>query len=195
MQQRRQTIAQILFVLAALGFAVSMELITVHVAANTDASTDSFCNINAAVSCDIVARSTYSVLLGLPVAVWGTFWYSFSLMLLCWASLIRPTRHWLSATLVIATTFSEVFSLTLAAISLFWIKSLCIMCAASWVINIAMNALSIASFKCSGEKLLPAFLSDLKCIVRQRRTTSLLALATCATLALLWLNYPRYWSF
>ena len=49
--------------------------------AHAHAGSASFCSINDYVNCDRVATSRYSVVLGLPVAVWGVLGYGLALLL------------------------------------------------------------------------------------------------------------------
>ena len=59
----------LLFSLAGLLLSVLLERI--HINLHTDPNFHSFCAIDRTMNCDIVARSQYAVLFGVPVAAWG----------------------------------------------------------------------------------------------------------------------------
>ena len=58
-------------VLAALGLALSLALELLHVRAYLQPSASSFCAVGERLDCTSVALSRYSVLLGVPVPLWG----------------------------------------------------------------------------------------------------------------------------
>lgn len=192
-ERRRTVLFGALAALTLVGLVDAWKLVGVHQAANLDAAADSFCNLSAAVSCDVVARSSWSVLMGLPVAVWGVFWYGLFSAGLVWAVWSRR----LTGVLFVASSFSEVFSLTLAFISLFVIESLCILCAVSWVVNLASNVLLWKLVKGRGRGsargLIEALVGDVRYLWRHRYSTAAIALSAIGVLVELWAFYPRYW--
>ena len=48
--------------------------------------------IDRKVNCDIVARSPYAVLFGVPVAAWGIFGYALAAVVVLWAARSRLRR-------------------------------------------------------------------------------------------------------
>ena len=62
-------------VLVTVGLGLSIELTRIHHRVHTDPEFASICNISDAINCENVARSPYSVVLGLPVSVWGILAY------------------------------------------------------------------------------------------------------------------------
>lgn len=114
--------------LAFIGLLTSIYLSISHYRVYTDIVYESFCAISRAVNCDTVSQSPYSIMLGVPVPVWGVMGYSFFLALLLFAknALIEEKRIW-SCLIVISGVFS-LCSITLAMISIFVIHSYCIMC-------------------------------------------------------------------
>ncbi len=61
--------------LVLLGLADTLYLAVSHYRNYTDIAYSSFCAISRAINCDTVSQSPWSILLGLPVAVWGFFGY------------------------------------------------------------------------------------------------------------------------
>ena len=58
-------------VLALLGLAVSIVLEQVHVKTYLAPGADSFCSVGQTFDCNQVALSRFSVLLGVPMPIWG----------------------------------------------------------------------------------------------------------------------------
>ena len=72
----------ILFLLAFLGFVVSIELCYIYFNANfVPNSGSSFCSINDMIDCDAVAKTAFSSFLGIPNAVYGIGFYLFVMFL------------------------------------------------------------------------------------------------------------------
>ena len=73
----------IISVLVLVGVIVTIDLAYIYYQANFNQyALPSFCSVNELVDCDGVARTTESQFLGVPLAYWGLFLYSFIIMLL-----------------------------------------------------------------------------------------------------------------
>ena len=68
--------------LSAAGLVVSLVLVRLHSQAH--AGIASFCAISETMNCDKVAMSPFSVVLRLPVAVWGAIGYGLAFTLSAW---------------------------------------------------------------------------------------------------------------
>jgi uncharacterized membrane protein len=73
-------------ILAFGGLSASIYLSINHYRNYTDIGYKSFCAISRAINCDTVSQSTYSIFLGVPVAVWGVIGHIFFLLFLPFAS-------------------------------------------------------------------------------------------------------------
>ena len=63
-------------ILGLLGFVVSLKLAFIYFDANLGGGgTGHFCSLNSIVDCNGVAQSSYSVFLGIPLAIWGMLFY------------------------------------------------------------------------------------------------------------------------
>ena len=72
-----------IIILVVIGFVLSIELAKIYYSANFDQyALPSFCSISDFVDCDGVAKTTESQFLGVPLAYWGIFLYSFILLLM-----------------------------------------------------------------------------------------------------------------
>ena len=121
---KTSTYSTIVIVLAFLGLADAAYLSDM---AFTGASLT--CNIAGLDGCNIVAKSTYSKVFGLPLALYGVIFYTGFLSVFL-SGLIRPHhRQFLFSAVVglIGTIFSTYF----LYVQLFLIKALCIYCIGS----------------------------------------------------------------
>jgi protein-disulfide isomerase/uncharacterized membrane protein len=121
--------------LALLGLLNSFHLTYTHYKNYTDLSFSSFCAISQTVNCDTVAQSPWSILWGLPVAIWGVFAYAAFLLLLIPLRLPQQSRFsgWILP-FALALLYS-CYSVYLGLLSAFKIHSWCILCFASYTIN------------------------------------------------------------
>jgi uncharacterized membrane protein/protein-disulfide isomerase len=121
--------------LAVAGLANAAYLSISHYRVYTDIGYRSFCAISRTINCDTVSQSPYSILVGLPVPVWGIIGYLFVLLLLALARHkdAANKRIW-SLMFLVALAFS-IYSVILALISTFIIHSYCIMCIVSYAIS------------------------------------------------------------
>lgn len=71
-----------ILILAAIGIAASAYLALSHYRNYTDIGYSSFCAISKSINCDTVSQSPWSILLGLPVALWGVLGYTIFFFLL-----------------------------------------------------------------------------------------------------------------
>jgi len=137
-------------ILALVGLGLSIELANVYYHANFDKTAlFSFCSINDYVDCDGVARTRYSQFAGIPLAWWGIFLYLFIMFLsitnkINWKGIFAPLKvfknplKYISALGVISFTISMV----LAGISLFKIEKICILCIATYFLDLIISIAS-----------------------------------------------------
>jgi len=107
--------------------------------------------------CNIVQSSSYAVLFGVPIAVWGLLDYLAILAL--WAGqrfLSGKTASWSSFALILLAVFGTLFSIYLTSLELFAIKAICLWCLSSAVIT---TLLMILATKNIPDKVLPVHLA------------------------------------
>jgi len=102
-------------------------------------STTNFCDFSQKFSCDIVNRSEYSTMAGIPVAAIGVAGYAALFVL---ATFLKsrpetPTR------LLVASLAGLVFALYLTYIEAYQLTTWCILCVASLVLIILISTLSL----------------------------------------------------
>ena len=183
------------FFLAAAGIANAVYLSISHYRVYNDIDYQSFCAISKALNCDTVSQSPFSILLGLPVPVWGIIGYIFfmSLVLLAWRKDAQPRRIWTILQLV-STGFS-LYSIVLAFISSYYIHSYCIMCIVSYAINLLLlfyTWLIRKRFRIAS--LWNALSEDIRWMVDRRTVT--VAVFSMFLIGTVWVLsvYPAYWK-
>jgi uncharacterized membrane protein len=158
--------------LSLVGLLVSIALELVHYRAYSAPSAASFCSIGERLDCASVALSRHSVLLNVPLALWGVVGF-----LTIGAAALLGSRWLLPLACVAAAG-----SLALLAVELLDVGAVCLLCEAVHVVSFAL--------------LYVAFMIER----RERATlatfaaTWLLLVPAAATLVVLGLALPRYWG-
>lgn len=132
----------ILFLLAFLGLAVSVELTYIYFKANfLPGAGPSFCTLNEYIDCDAVARTTYSTFLGVPQSIWGMCFYSFIMFLSIFPfNKFKFFENFKNPESYIFTlsSFSVLFSINLWLILSFLIHKVCLLCYVLYFVNIML---------------------------------------------------------
>ena len=115
----------------ALDSAISLER-------HFSASRSSYCDLGANFNCDLVNRTTYSTIFGIPVAATGLLGY---LALLTLATLYQKKAE-TPAMLVIASLAGLGFSLYLTYVEAFVLATWCVLCVCSLIVIFAIAMLS-----------------------------------------------------
>jgi uncharacterized membrane protein len=137
--------------LATLGALSMGYLLTLHYG-NAGSS---LCHFSDKISCDIVNKSIYSEIMGIPVSGLGLL-YFLAVIALAHVKTTLPQRQIIAA----FTLFSLVFGLYLSAIEFTVIKSVCLFCEFSKVLMLGMLASVLLQMKQSGERLEPLWHLD-----------------------------------
>ncbi len=181
--------------LAAVGLVLAGVLAFEHAQAHAGAT--SFCAINDFVNCDRVATSGYSVVLGLPVAVWGGFAYGLALLLsIAGLRSRRPHATWPAGLLFVLGAAATVAALALALVSELAIGALCLLCAGSWMVSGALFAAAWRASRPDG--VAAALRADLGLLRRRLPRTVAVVAAGAACVALIAAAYRAggrpYWD-
>jgi vitamin-K-epoxide reductase (warfarin-sensitive) len=131
MNRTRQSILTAISLMCVAGIAVSAVSLYHHYGTGS-----SFCSFGENFNCDMVNRSIYSVLFGIPVAVIGVLGYA-ALFLL--ARLRRRTTP-----LVAVSLLGLGFAVYLTYIEAFVLAVWCILCLTSLTIILTITCLSLA---------------------------------------------------
>lgn len=135
-----------IFIFTLLGLGLSAYLCKIYYDANFNPyALASFCSVSEFVDCDGVARTTYSQFFGIPLCLWGVFFYLFVMAILFSDKLAKFKLF----------RFMEVFknpqsyifflallafciSMGLAGISLFEIHKICVLCITTYLVDLAL---------------------------------------------------------
>lgn len=123
------------FTLAVSGLIDSAYLAISHYRVYTDIGYRSFCSISKSLNCDTVSQSPYSILLELPVPIWGVIGYLFFIGVLFFACTRDSQKIRIWAVLFALSLIFSIYSVVLAFISAFYIHSYCFMCVVIYGIN------------------------------------------------------------
>ncbi|GEJ57747.1 vitamin K epoxide reductase/DsbA family protein [Anaeromyxobacter diazotrophicus] len=135
--------------LAAAGLALALLLARVHAQAVAGAA-PSFCSLGETVNCDRVALSPYSVVLGVPIALWGAFAYAVMLLLALAGLRRRGPSSWPAGLSLLLAGAAAALTVPLAFASAFLLRSLCLLCAATWAIDWALFATALRGARAAG---------------------------------------------
>jgi uncharacterized membrane protein/protein-disulfide isomerase len=184
----------LLFVI--VGLCTTLYLSVAHYRIYMDIGYKSFCAISRSINCDTVSQSTYAVLMGMPLGVWGFLGYVFVLMILLFGlrASSRPRRLW--AALQLIAFFYCLFDLYLAWISAFRIKSYCIMCMVTYVVNFGILFCAwLTRRRFNRGSLNDCLREDGGYLWHRRKLTLPLAAGLVAVTIVGMSAYPAYWQY
>lgn len=150
----------IVVILAFIGFLTTIKLAIIYYDSNFNPyALPSFCSINQFVDCDGVAHTTHSQFLGIPLAYWGMFLYLFTIFLtfvdklknIRFLHFLKVFKHPL-AYIAALGYISFAISMTLAAVSIFEIKKICILCVFTYFLNLFIALVATNWYKRDDEK-------------------------------------------
>jgi protein-disulfide isomerase/uncharacterized membrane protein len=177
---------------ALIGLFLSVELCFIYYNANYNAyALSSFCSINNFIDCDGSARTIYSQFLGIPLSYWGVFLY-LTILFLTFVDKLKNIKFLKflevfkkpDSYITFLGTIAFICSMILAAISLSVIKKLCILCFATYLIDllIAMIA-SDCKFKTLISGFKQTFFDFADGAKKYKKTCAVLILLTAGFLA------------
>lgn len=140
----------IIIFLAVVGVLITIKLAFIYYDANFNPyALPSFCSVNQFIDCDGVAETTHSQFFGIPLAYWGMFLYLFVFLMIIVdklkkikiLSFLEVFKNPLSYIAALGA-ISFVISIILAIISLFEIKKLCLLCLATYFLNLLIAVIA-----------------------------------------------------
>ncbi|HBH18077.1 MAG TPA: hypothetical protein DDX14_03910, partial [Cyanobacteria bacterium UBA9579] len=133
-------------ILAIIGIIASAELTYVYFNANfVSGAAPSFCAVNETLDCDAVAKTKFSTFLGVPLSVYGLFFYILVLKISLLPFINLPfLKEFSNPKSYIFSTASMalIVSAILAVISSTVIHKICILCYLTYLINLFILLLS-----------------------------------------------------
>ena len=182
--------------LLSIGFLNALYLSVSHYRVYTDIVYSSFCAVSKSLNCDTVSQSSFSVLFGVPVPVWGVIGYV--LLILIFPFLFNKkniaNRLW-SIFFIIISVYS-IYSIILAAISTFYIHSYCLMCIVSYAINFSLFFYVYVMMKKFGDHgIWSGLCEDFSYLRSQSSVLFLLIKLFSVAVIIIWIIFPKYWVF
>jgi uncharacterized membrane protein/predicted DsbA family dithiol-disulfide isomerase len=186
-----RTALAVALALGIAGLLLSIVLTRLHAGAH--AGETSFCSISETVNCDRVATSRYSVVLGLPVSVWGAVGFGLVTALAA-SGLVRRRPHpsWPAGLLLVLGAFSTATSVALALVSELAIGAWCLLCAGAWIVSFGL--LASARRACRAQGVAGALRADLAALRARPGRSVVLAAAILGGIGVAAVAYPRYWD-
>jgi protein-disulfide isomerase/uncharacterized membrane protein len=133
----------LLMAFAALGLGAASASSYVHYHLLTDPSYSSFCDVNATVNCTQAYLSSYGSLWGVPVALFGVFFFTLVLLLAGVGGRTgSPVRDAIPAYVFAISTVGLAFVLYLGWASYVQLKTFCMLCGVTYVSVIAIFIIS-----------------------------------------------------
>ena len=152
-------------IVAIIGLITSLKLTAIFYESNyNEYALNSFCSINDFIDCDGVARTQYAVMFGIPLAVWGLILYSFILFMTYVDKLkkyklfgfLEVFKNPVSYIFAIGL-FAFLGSMTLACISVFAIKKICILCFFTYILNLLIALIALVKAKRPDDMIMDCF--------------------------------------
>nr|NJM03066.1 thioredoxin domain-containing protein [Desulfobacula sp.] len=186
--------AVVLIAIVGLGDAVYLAIS--HYQVYMDIGYQSFCAISRSLNCDTVSQSRWAILLNVPVSVWAIWGYGFFLALLsfAWTKEALGKRVW--TILFLVSVCFVLYSLFLAFISTYRIKSYCIMCILSYAVNLFLLYFSwLIRRRFHYEPIFKSFLLDVRYLLSYPKITGGLLIIFGTIAVLLIFYFPAYWHY
>jgi len=182
--------------LAFSGLADSVYLSISHYRVYTDIAYESFCAISRSINCDTVSQSPYSILISIPVPVWGIIGYTLFLFFMpfTWSKEAQKQRLW-PILFFISLSFS-IYSIILAYLSTFYIHSYCMMCIVSFGINFLLLYYTwLIRKRFSKIDIIKGLMLDIGFLWEKKKKTIPILLSTLCIVTFLLISFPSYWNF
>ena len=141
-----KTYARLALLCALIGLAVSVTAAATHYQLLNDPTHRSFCDVSATISCTQVYQSRFSTFRGIPVAIFGAFWFVAAALLSFAGLTARPTvRENVAGYLFALSTIALAVVLYLGYASFFLLKTVCLLCLSTYAAVIALFVVSGAA--------------------------------------------------
>ena len=185
--------AIILICLIVGGLFSSGYLVLSHYRNFTNIGYQSFCAISRSLNCDTVSQSPYAVFAGAPLAVWGMVGYLvFLAFLVYFRGDAKLQRGW-AMLFLLAAVFSLV-SVVLAIVSSLFIRSYCLMCLATYGINLMLVYFSwLASRRFGDGPFWEQLKKDAGHAKQKPGRVVVAGVVLMAAIAVIAFFYPKYW--
>lgn len=182
--------------LAIVGVCLSADLMRLHVNVHTDPDYQSYCAVSEGVNCETVAASDHAVMLGLPLAVWGLWFFAGVGGMAAWGLRRRGDRPvtWPFGLLFWASLGASAYGVVLFYVSKVVIGSLCLLCLASYGVSFALLFASAMALRRGAQGPLSALRAELAAVRQSPGAPLAYVGAFLLAWAALFVGLPRYWQ-
>jgi protein-disulfide isomerase/uncharacterized membrane protein len=182
-------------VLCTIGICLAADLQRLHVNVHTDPDYQSYCAMSERVNCETVAASGYAVYAGLPLAVWGLAAYGFLFALSVWGLRRRlPVQSWPYGALFWISLVAAAVGVALWGLSHYVIESVCLVCAGTYFINVALLFVATMELRRIGRSPLRALQDEMGALTRGAGGAIGLVALTAVALLVTWAVMEPYWK-
>ena len=179
-----------------LGFLDALYLCVSHYRVYTDIGYASFCAVSKAINCDTVSQSSFSILFGMPVPVWGVLGYGFLILIFPFLFQKKNSENRLWTLFFVIVSLFSVYSLVLAFVSTYYIHSYCLMCVGLYAVNLALFFYSYRIFRTDkNTRFFGRLVKDMGYLKSTASPLLLSMKAFCVMAVVLWFFFPKYWTF
>ncbi len=162
---------------AVVGLGASLAAAYVHYHLLFDPTYRSFCDVSARVSCTEVYQSRFSTFQGVPVAIFGAFWFVVAGCLATVGMTARPAvRESVPGYLFVLSTLALAVVLYLGYASFVLVKAVCVLCVMTYAAVIGLFAVSGAAISYPMTTLPHRLANDLGVFVRTPLAVAIAAL-------------------
>lgn len=190
-----QTYFYTIAIIIITGLCSSIYLLISHYRIFTDINYRSFCAITQSINCDTVSQSSYSILFGAPVPLWGIIGYVFLLLILVFSldKRGRPQRFW-SIIFFCALGYSLI-SIYFGYISIFYIRSFCLVCILTYAVNfLTLFFALLIRRRFDRDSYIKAFVKDIHFIHESKKKAFYLFFPLFVSAVFIWIFLPSYWQ-
>jgi protein-disulfide isomerase/uncharacterized membrane protein len=140
----------LILILSLTGFALTVKLAMIYYVANyVQYALPSFCTISELIDCDGVAKTTLAQFWGIPLAYWGMLFY-LTVIFLTIVDKLKNVKFLKflevfknpSSYITFLGTLAFVISMVLAGLSIFRIQKICLLCIATYFIDLLIALIS-----------------------------------------------------
>ncbi len=181
--------------LALAGVCASIYLAVSHYRNYTDIVYSSFCALSQSVNCDTVAQSSYSILIEVPLSVWGIFAYLLFFIIAIPAQTDSSQRRCLWDVLFIIAAIYSTAGVYFAYLASIKIKAYCLVCIFTYFVNFGLLfSVFIIRRRFLTHSLFSGIRQSLTAVKESKIYSSITLLFFAALLSLV-LFFPRYWDY
>jgi|GEM_PF-4344589 len=135
---RNFTRTKIIFYLSILGFFIAGFSLYEHV----KPVSDGICNISEVINCDIINKSIYSEMAGIPVALLGMLFYAVLIWFSYFLAFDANDNRRLEKVFLYTAGFGVIYSLSLGTFVFYKLHAICPICVMSYITVIVIFILS-----------------------------------------------------